>query len=268
MKALLTNWIVPYAGWAALILLAVGVFSGLFAANHAFPLTFLAGAAALATYHFWDQVKTFDFWALDEWARMRYVALDVREWHTPHHAAEMFCSQVVARTRNDAAAEMNIIMMELIRGQERATTSAIPGAATPADLRMFESNRTDRNAKYDAAQLRYNQCNAALARELLEHLMRGDLLAKGLPTLNDIAQSERVIPISRWRVMTLDIAKAQASGLGWHYTGVVIGKKPKVRKAPKPVTPPPAKQQNLGNQTTRGRPPQRLDQPHPPKRSA
>src|SRR5665647_69167 len=58
-----------------------------------------------------------------------------------------------------------------------------------------------------------------------------------LPTRDDVAQSERIIPTSRWRVMSLDIAKAQASGLGWHYTGIVVGKRPKARETAKPPNP-------------------------------
>jgi hypothetical protein len=260
----LANLFRPYAGWAALVCLVIGIFEGLFAANFALPLTFLIAAAGLAAFRFWEELKTFDFWAFDEWARTRYDALGVNDWHAPHYAAEMYCSQVVVRTRNDAAAEMNIIMMELIKGQER-----VVGASTGAyaDPRMFENNRTERNAKYDAAQIRFNQCNTALSRELLEHLVRGDLLAKGLPTRDDVAQSERIIPTSRWRVMSLDIAKAQASGLGWLYTGIVVGKRPRVRKTAKP-TAPPAKPPNPSEQSTRGRPQQRPDQPHPPKPSA
>lgn len=238
MKSQLTNWISPYAGWAALVLLVAAIFGGLIAANYAFPLTLLAAAAALAVFRFWQPFKTFDFRALDEWVRMRFDFLGVRGWHAPHHAAEMYCSQVVVRTRNEAAAEMNIIMMELIRGQERI--AGVPAGASltaHAELNTFEINRTDRNAKYDAAQIRYNQCNTALSRELLAHLARGDLLAKGLPTRDDVAQSERIIPTSRWRIMSLDIAKAQASGLGWHYTRIVVGKRLKARKTVRPPAP-------------------------------
>lgn len=233
MTAEWTDRIKPYAGWAALVLLVAGLFSGLVAVNFAFPLSLLVGAAALAIFRFWNELKAFDFWALDEWARMRYDALGVRDWHAPHHAAEMYCSQVVVRTRNEAAAEMNIIMMELIRGREKAGGASIGFA----DAKSLSPDRTERNAKYDAAQVRYNQCNTALERELLTYLVRGDLLAKGLPTKDDVAQSERIIPTSHWRVMNLDIAKAKATGLGWNYTGVVVGVKPKPRKPAKPAAP-------------------------------
>jgi hypothetical protein len=96
---------------------------------------------------------------------------------------------------------------------------------------------------------------------------RGDLLAKGLPTRDDVALSERIIPTSRWRVMSLDIAKAQATGLGWHYTGIVVGKRPKIRKTAKPSASP-AKPPEPSEQSARGRPQQRPDQPRQPKPSA
>jgi hypothetical protein len=260
-----TDRIRPYAGWAALVLLVAGIFGNIVAANFAFPLTLLFGAAALAAFRYWDSLKTFDFWGLDEWARMRYDALGVRDWHAPHHAAEMYCSQVAVRTRNEAAAEMNTIMMELIRGQEHSAGDA---SISFADPKSFAPNRTQQNAKYDAAQVRYNQCNAALSRELLTHLVRGDLLAKGLPTRDDVAQSERIIPTSRWRVMNLDIAKAQASGLGWHYTGIVVGLKPRPRKTAKPPAPQAQPPKPADKPVARGPQPPRPDQPRPPRPSA
>jgi len=267
VTAQLANLIRPYAGWAALVFLVVAIFGGLIAANFGFPLVCLFAAVGLAVFRFWEPLKTFDFWAFDEWARMRFDALGVRDWHAPHHAAEMYCSQVAVRTRNEAAAEMNIIMMELIRGQERIVgVSSGPRLANHTDPKIFENERTNRNAKYDAAQIRYNQCNTALSRELLDHLARGDLLAKGLPTRDDVAQSERIIPTSRWRVMSLDIAKAQASGMGWHYTGIVVGKRPKARETTKPA--PPAKPPTPDQEATRARPPQRPDQQRPPRPSA
>jgi hypothetical protein len=167
---------------------------------------------------------------------MRFDALGVRDWHAPHHAAEIYGSQVVVRARNEAASEMNVIMMELIRGEGHGAGHSFGDTSIGhADSKLSPSSRTERNTKYDAAQIRYNQCNAALSRELLTHLVRGDLVAKGLPTKGDVAQSERIIPTSRWRVMNLDIAKAQATGLGWHYTGIVVGLKPKPRKTAKPT---------------------------------
>jgi hypothetical protein len=261
VTAELTDRFKPYAGWAALVLLVAGLFSGLTAGNFLFPLSLLLGAAALAAFRFWHEIRTFDFWAFDEWVRTRYDAMHVPDWHSPHHAAEIYCSQVVVRARNEAAAEMNVIMMELIRGREKNG-----GASTGfSDADFHHPDRAERNAKYDAAQVRYNQCNTALARELVTYLVRGDLLAKGLPTKHDVAQSERIIPTSRWRVMNLDIAKAKAVGTGWNYTGVVVGLKPKPRK---PARPPAA-------QVKTAAPPEqppvkipqapRPDLPHPPR---
>ncbi len=262
MTADWTDRIRPYAGWAALVLLIAGLFSSLIAANFAFPLTFLFGSAALATFRFWEPLRTFDFWAFDEWARMRFDTLGVRDWHAPHHAAEIYGSQVVVRTRNEAATEMNVIMMELIRGEERASFGDHP--MDHANPKPLSPGRAERNAKYEAAQIRYTQCNTALSRELLTHLVRGDLVAKGLPTKGDVAQSERIIPTSRWRVMNLDIAKAQANGSGWHYTGVVVGLKPKPRKTAKPAAPqapPPSAADKPRVRVPQPRP----DQPRPPR---
>lgn len=265
MTAQWTDRIRPYAGWAALVLLVAGIFSSIIAANFAFPLTLLLGAAALAAFRYWEELRKFEFWALDEWARMRYDAFGVRDWHAPHHAAEMYCSQVAVRTRNEAAAEMNTIMMDLIRGQGHKNGDA---AISFSDPNSLAPNRTQQNAKYDAAQVRYNQCNAALSRELLTHLVRGDLVAKGLPTRDDVAQSERIIPTSRWRIMTLDIAKAQATGQGWHYTGIVVGHRPKPRKTAKPPAPQAQPPKPPETAVARGPQPPRPDQPRPPRPSA
>jgi len=65
-----------------------------------------------------------------------------------------------------------------------------------------------------------------LSRDLHRQLIAGTLMAKGLPTQNETMRSERIIPKSRWRIMNLDISKAEASGRGLHYIGIVIGKKP------------------------------------------
>ncbi|MDI1346890.1 MAG: hypothetical protein PSV22_22770 [Pseudolabrys sp.] len=265
MTAHWTDRIRPYAGWAALVLLAAGIFGSIVAANFAFPVTLLLAAAALAAFRYWDALKTFDFWALDEWARMRYDAIGVRDWHAPHHAAEIYCSQVAVRTRNEAASEMNTIMMELIRGQGHKDGDASISFADPKSL---APNRTQQNAKYDAAQARYNQCNTALSRELLTHLVRGDLVAKGLPTRDDVAQSERIIPTSRWRIMNLDIAKAQATGLGWHYTGIVVGLKPRPRKPAKPPAPQARPATPAENPTVKVPQAPRPDLPRPPRPSA
>ncbi|MDP2411176.1 MAG: hypothetical protein Q8M26_12945 [Pseudolabrys sp.] len=109
MIAEMLNSIRPYAGWAALVLFVVGLFGGLIGNNAALPLTLILAAAGLAVLHFRKQLKTFDFWALDEWIRTRYDAFGVRDWHAPHHAAESYCSRVVVQARNEAAAEMNTI---------------------------------------------------------------------------------------------------------------------------------------------------------------
>jgi hypothetical protein len=244
----------PYAGWAALFFLVAAVFGGLIAANVIVPLFLLITAGALAAFRYWDQLKTFEFWAFDEWLRMRYEAISVPEWHAPHYAAELFCSQVAVKTRNEAAAEMNILMMDLIKSNDPNAVAGTP-------------NRNERNARYDAAQVRFNQCNTSLSREMLGYLTRGHLLAKGLPNRDGVAQAEHIIPTSRWRVMSLDIAKAHAMGMGWHYEGVVVGVKPRPRKpAPPPAQAKPSDRAGTGRVTGRQQPPS--ERPRPPRPSA
>jgi hypothetical protein len=235
LKSKLPDWLWSSARWIILAMLAIAFFIGVIGSNAFLPIGLIAIAAALATVRYWDELKAFDFWALDEWIRTRIDAMGVREWRSPYHSAEIYCSQVTAKARNEAAAEMNSIMMELIRTNEPA------GASTGGAFATMPQDRTDarsRHASYDAAQVRYNQCNAALSRELLAQLARGHLIAKGLPIEDGNAKSERIIPTSRWRVMSLDISKAKAAGPGICYEGIVIGKKPEkaapqVPKAPK-----------------------------------
>jgi hypothetical protein len=229
MKSKLPVWLWSHERWIILALLLIAFFTGVVGNNPILPLSLVVVAAGLAVFRYWDAIKSFDFWALDEWIRARMDSVGVREWHSPYHAAEIYCSPAIARARNEAAAQMNSLMMELIRGKDAVARA---GAASSAD-RGFRLERTDparQHASYDAAQATLNQSNAALARELLAQLVRGDLIAKGLPLENDIVKSERIIPMSRWRILSLDISKAKASGSGLSYEGIVIGKKPPSRK--------------------------------------
>jgi hypothetical protein len=234
----IANSIRPYAGWAAAALLAVAIFSGLIASTFALPMLLLFLAGALATFRYWDALNTFDVWALDEWIRTRGEAIGIFDWYSPHQAAELFCSPVVVKARNEAAAEMNAVMMDLVRNPGRS-------AHADADFSMHDhpagadNDQRRQTSQHDAAQIRYSQCNAALSRELLALLQRGDLLAKGLLTQDDVARAERLIPTSRWRVMNLDIARGDASGHGWNYTGIIVGKKPIAARAPAPREPAP-----------------------------
>lgn len=247
----------PYAGWAALAFFVAALFSSIVAKNFAVPLLLYAFALCLAMFRYWEQLKVFDFWALDEWLRTRLDAWEVREWQSLTQAAEAFCNQVAVKSRNEAAAEMNVIMMEIIR-QNNAPD------AEQHDFSAMHDPNAERNARYEAAQIRFSQCNTALSRELHTYLARGDLLAKGLPTEGDFARAERIIPTSRWRVMTLDIAKAQAAGMGWQYMGILVGVKPRKPKRKMP----PVAQQPQAPQQPKGPQPQRPMPPRPPRRSA
>lgn len=228
MKSYLTNWIWHYALWIAIPLLGVALFIGLIANGFVLPLLLLCFGAALLAFRYWDALKTFDLWTLDEWARTKMGAMSIREWHSPYHAAEHFCDPKIVRARNEATAAMNSIMMELIRDQDRT----VGANADTIALRRLENesvaplrNGKRRHADYEAAQVRLDQNNLALARGLLSQLVVGSLVAKGMPTQNDVTHSARIIPASRWRIMDLNIAKAEASGRGLHYIGIVIGKK-------------------------------------------
>jgi hypothetical protein len=208
--------------------LGVALFVGLIANGFVLPLLLLCFGAALLAFRYWDALKAFDLWTLDECARTRMGAIGIREWHSPYHAAEHFCDPKIVRARNEAAAAMNSIMMELIRDQDRTVGAHADAIA----LRRSENesvaplrNGKRRHADYEAAQVRLDQNNLALARGLLSQLVVGSLVAKGMPTQNDVTHSELIIPASRWRIMDLNIAKAEASGRGLHYIGVVIGKK-------------------------------------------
>ena len=213
------------------MLLIAATFIGLIASGIVLPLVLFLIAIGLLIFRYWEAIKAFDFWAFDEWARARMNSVGVREWHTPYHAAEHFCDPKIVKARNDAAGTMNIIMMELIR--DRGRNDADPNGTSP--LRLLEKERPKpfsggtglRELEYETAQENRDKNNLALAQDLLKQLAVGDLLAKGLPTHNGTTHSERIIPTSRWRVMRLNISKAEASGHGLHYIGIVIGKKPK-----------------------------------------
>jgi hypothetical protein len=225
MKSNLPVWLWSHTRWIILALLVIAFFTGVVGSNAILPLSLIVVASGFAAFRYWDAIKSFDFWAFDEWVRARMDSMGVREWHSPYHAAEIYCSPATARARNEAAAEMNSIMMELIRGKDAVARVGDASSGVP-DFRLERTDSARHHTSYDAAQARYNQCNVALARELLAQLARGDLIAKGLPVEGDAAKSERIIPTSRWRVMNLDISKAKASGLGLSYEGVIIGKKP------------------------------------------
>lgn len=230
MNTYIINWIRGYATWLAILLVCAAAFSAAITNGIMFPLTLVIAAVGLAVFRYWDAIKTFNLWGLEEWINAKIDLIGIREWHAPYHAVEIFCNPAAVRARNEAAAEMNSIMMELVKDQSRVVDAPIgadplksPSQKNPGPLR---GKLAGRHADYEAAQTRHDQYNAALARELLKQLIRGDLIAKGLPVQHDVAESERVIPTSRWRIMGLDIAKAEASGRGWHYIGIVIGKKP------------------------------------------
>jgi hypothetical protein len=212
MKDTVIAWVRNHVGWIILAILVVAGIDALAGNSVIFPLVLIVAACGLAAYRYWDAIKVFDWWAFDEWVRARSGAMGVKDWHTPYHAVEYFCDPILVDARNAAATEMNTIMMELIRDQDREV-----------GIRVGASQG---HAKYESAQHKHAQLNEMLALELRKQRVAGTLVAKGLPVEDDAARSERIIPESRWRVMTLDIAKAEASGQGGNFMGVVIGQKP------------------------------------------
>jgi hypothetical protein len=214
----------PYASWAALMVFVVGTFIGLTTVHVLLPLMFLGCAVALVVFRYWESLKIFDIWTLREWVRSHQDAIGVRHWHAPHYAADHYCNPAVVNSRNEAAAEMNIVMMGLIKSPDRRMSSQ-PGESI-STRPVNSENDAKHHTRYDAAQLKYNQCSLSLAADLHDQLKHGHLLAKGLLLHASVAGTEHIIPTSRWSVMSLDIVKGEASGGGWNYTDLLIGKKP------------------------------------------
>jgi hypothetical protein len=208
--------------------LLTATFIALVANGVVLALVLVCVAAILVVFRYWDAIKAFDLWALDKWARTRMGSIGIHAWHTPYHAATRFCDPTVIKARNDAAAKMNSIMMELVK--EPSDRAAVPVETDRSKSPEQERTRPTGSgvisySAYEAARARHKQCNLTLARDLLKQLIAGDLIAKGSPTQNGITQSECIIPTSHWNDMSLDISKAEASGRGLHYIGIVIGKK-------------------------------------------
>jgi len=224
VKIILLNWVRTYTVWISAVLIFIAVFIAIIANLIVLPAGLIIIAFCLTLFRYWNSITTFDLWAVDEWVRTRSDAMGIRDWHAPYKAAELFCDPKLVAQRNEAAAQMNLIMMEIIKDTDHA--SAI--SAKNSDQRKrepFSGGSMKRNIDYEAFQIRHDQTNIVLSRQLLKPLIAGKLIAKGLPVIHDVTQSERIIPAARWRVMSLDIAKAEASGSGLNYIGVVIGKK-------------------------------------------
>jgi hypothetical protein len=229
VKSHLANWIRGYAIWTAILILSAVTFIASIANGVVLPLVLVWVAAILVIFRYRDAIKAFDLRALDKWARTGMGSIGIHEWHTPYHAANRFCDPTVVSARNDAAAKMNSIMMELIN--EPRGRAAVPVETNRSKIPEQERTRSTGSgvtisySAYEAARARHEQYNLALARDLLKQLIAGDLIAKGSPTKNGLTQSECVIPTSHWNNMSLDISKSEASGAGLHYICIVIGKK-------------------------------------------
>ena len=216
MKSHLANWIQGYAIWAAILILSAATFIASIANDVVLPLVLVCVAATLVIFQYSDVIKAFDLWALDKWARTWMGSIGIHEWHTPYHAAKRFCDPKIVRARNDAAAKMNSIMMELVK--EPSGLAAVPVETDRSKITEQERTRPTGSgvavsySAYEAARARHEQYNLAIARDLLKQLIAGDLMAKGSLTQNGMTQSECIIPTPRWKNMSLDISKAEASG--------------------------------------------------------
>lgn len=214
-------WLIAMLGVCGLLVAAVG--------DRVVPALVLLGlSAGLAIYRYRATLHGSDFWAIEEWIKTRRAAFGICEWRSPYQAAALYGTPAMVRTRDEAAREMNAMMMEIVRG-EHASMETMTGVSA-------ESLRTSQQSRYEAAQFRHDRSNAALGRELAALLASGELMAKGLLLGQGSAKAERIIPVSRWRLLELNIAKAEASGPAGDYAGILIGKPP-VKPAPKPPQP-------------------------------
>jgi hypothetical protein len=227
VKSQLASWIQRYAIWIAILFLFAATFIASNANRTVLPLVFICVAIVLIFFRYWDLINAFALSDFSKWARTRIGSIGIRHWHTPYHAATRFCDPTVVKTRNDAAAKMNSIMMELVKGgrDAAAAETKIPEQET---TRPITSEVTESYSAYERASAVHEQCNILLARDLLKQLIAGDLIAKGSSAQNEITQSECIIPKSHWTNMSFDIATSEASGSGLHYVRIVIGKRSKM----------------------------------------
>ena len=230
VKSQLASWIQRYAIWIAILFLFAATFIASSANGTALPFVLICVAIGLIIFRYWDLINAFALSDFSKWARTKIGSIGIQHWHTPYHAAERFCDLTVVKTRNDAAAKMNSIMMELVTGGRDAVAvetnqSNIPEQET---ARLIRSEVTESYSAYETASAVHEQCNRLLARDLLKQLIAGDLIAKGSSTQNGIVQSECIIPKSHWTNLSFDISTSEASGSGVHYVRIIIGKRSKM----------------------------------------
>src|SRR6185437_989528 len=133
------------------------------------PLALLLAAAGLLVFRYWRAIRAFDLWKIDEWMRTRSGAIGVRDWHSPYQAPEFFCNPAMVQARNAAAAEMNSIMMELIKNQNRNIGGDVePGLGQYREREGLKpATAPELHVRYETAQQKHDWNNAALARDLL-----------------------------------------------------------------------------------------------------
>ena len=206
-----TAFVKLYAGFGAIGLCVLALYTGLISQNFVLPSSLFLGAAVLAIFRFRDDLRHIHIWKVQEWIWVRWNAFSVPAWLPPNQAAELCCAPDIVKSRNDASAEMNNIMMELVRAPNHERDN---GQSEPTQLHLV----------YEAAQKRFASTTMTLSQELLKNLGEGKLIAKGLLMKGEEVRAERLISPSQWRSLVLDASKNTASGEGRNYSGLLIGK--------------------------------------------
>jgi len=223
------HWIDRVPGWLIAVLGLCGLLTAAVGDHWVLTLALLVIAGALAAYRYQAALRSSDLWSFEEWFTARRAAFGIHEWQSPYQAAALYCTPTIVAARDEAAREMNTMMMELVRGSQKAPAFS----AAPTTAGSTEPPRLTQQTRYETAQVRHEQCNAALGRELMAQLASGALMAKGLLLSSGAAKSERIIATPRWRLLELNIAKSEASGPAGEYAGIVIGK-PTVKSQTEP----------------------------------
>jgi hypothetical protein len=195
-------------------LVAAAVFTAAVSQSVALPSLLAAASLAIVVFRHRVTLRSLDRAAVREWARTTVAGLTIRDWLSPYDAAALYCNPNAVRARDEAQAEMNAAMMSIVRAPAPGEIGAASGyLAHAAHQRAYET-----------AQVRYARVNLALGLELGGLLACGELLAKGAAVRAGDEGRARFIPVSRWKRLEIDIAKAKAAGADIGYVGVLIGK--------------------------------------------
>src|SRR3974390_1012800 len=159
VKSQLANCIQRYAIWIAILFLFATIFIASSANGTALPLVLVCVAIVLVIFRYWDLINAFALSDFSKWARTRIGSIGIPHWHAPYHAATRFCDPAVVKTRNDAAAKMNSIMMELVKGGRDAVAveTKIPEQETTRPIRRKVTESYSAYATPSAAHEQYTR---------------------------------------------------------------------------------------------------------------